>query len=480
MKAPPVAKASAPPPARHAALERGARDTAARGTAAPGLLGPRPAGPRPQSRADLVPLGSPSALPPALRRSYERRLGIDLEGVRLHRGAAAAEVVRAAGADALAVGDDIMLDAGKGGPDSAEGRDLLLHELAHVAQHRTGQAQGETLRDGPLKQGVGRLPPEGDFDRGEGAGPETQHVLFDQDGIDLDAGDLATLRELAGRQTGAVIVDIYGYASAEGDPEYNVNLSAHRAMRVRQTLESLLPPTAVFSVHARGQVGSFGRAPQNRRVGIDIRPSSVQLGAIGLMGQLGRRPGLLGGDLRLHLDPMLLAPPTIGDPGPRPYTLDPSGPAIVPSRIPSPYAIPGVGGTPPLGVGPAPAPAWTMPSVPRRPEGVRAEDFDMAPLARSAGLRGVPLTDGWGWSARESFLTQTDGLMRLGVPPWLAGFWVQMSIESAFEYRMADEHPNFSDRMQREDDIRGTSPHMLKLDLLKLPDYTRRFLEFVR
>ena len=92
----------------------------------------------------------------------------------------------------------------------------------------------------------------------------------------------------------------------------------------------------------------------------------------------------------------------------------------------------------------------------------------------------MPLTDGWGWSARESFLTQTDGLMRLGVPPWLAGFWVQMSIESAFEYRMADEHPNFSDRMQREDDIRGTSPHMLKLDLLKLPDYTRRFLEFVR
>ncbi|MDG2527884.1 eCIS core domain-containing protein [Caulobacter endophyticus] len=489
MKAPPVARSDTPPPARHAALERGARDTAARGTAAPGLLGSRPAGPRALPRSNLAPLGSASGLPPALQRSYERRLGVDLDGVRLHRGAAAAEAAQGAGADALAVGDDIMLGAGKGRPDSAEGRELLLHELAHVAQHRTGQANGETLRDGPLKQGIGRAPPEGEFYREEGAGPETQHVLFEHDGASLDAADMNTLRDLAASQTGAVIIDVYGYSSAEGDPEYNMNLSAHRAMRVKQALESLLPPTTVFSVHARGQASSFGPPLQNRRVGINVRPSTVQMGAIGLLGHLGRRPSLLGGDLRFRLDPTLLLPPTLSEPEPRPYTLDPSGPAVRPAHVPSPFAITGIGGAPPLGagavaMGPAPGPvfAWNpaLMFVPQRPQGVRADDFDMGPLALAASSRGVTLMDGWGASARQRFLEQTDGLMRLGFPPWLAGYLAQRSIEKAFEYRMAEEHPNFMDHMQREDEIRGTAPHTLEIDLLKVPDYTRRLIEFFR
>lgn len=77
-------------------------------------------------------------LPDADRTEFEKRLGTGLSAVRLHRGPAAAASARAVGARAYTVGSHIVLGAGE--PSGVEGRRLLAHELAHVAQQQDSGA----------------------------------------------------------------------------------------------------------------------------------------------------------------------------------------------------------------------------------------------------------------------------------------------------------------------------------------------------
>src|SRR5579871_276635 len=81
--------------------------------------------------------GGGRALPDGERAFFERRLGRDLSSVRVHDDAAAADSAQAMGARAYTVGSDVVLGAGAR-LDGAGGRDLLAHELAHVAQQGRG------------------------------------------------------------------------------------------------------------------------------------------------------------------------------------------------------------------------------------------------------------------------------------------------------------------------------------------------------
>jgi hypothetical protein len=66
--------------------------------------------------------------------------GHDFSRVRVHSGPEAAMLAQRARARAYAVGHDIVLDRGET-IDGATGRQLLVHELAHVVQYdRSGQA----------------------------------------------------------------------------------------------------------------------------------------------------------------------------------------------------------------------------------------------------------------------------------------------------------------------------------------------------
>src|SRR5262245_5353936 len=56
-------------------------------------------------------VGGGSALPPALRAKFQRSLGVDLAGVRLHTGPASDAASRAMSARAFAVGDDVHFGA---------------------------------------------------------------------------------------------------------------------------------------------------------------------------------------------------------------------------------------------------------------------------------------------------------------------------------------------------------------------------------
>jgi hypothetical protein len=73
----------------------------------------------------------------ATRRFFERRFGgEDFGAVRIHTDAAAADSARALRAAAYTAGNHIVFGRARYDPDSAPGRHLLAHELAHTMQQR--------------------------------------------------------------------------------------------------------------------------------------------------------------------------------------------------------------------------------------------------------------------------------------------------------------------------------------------------------
>jgi hypothetical protein len=70
----------------------------------------------------------------AVRNQFEPLFGVDFSKVRLHTGEQAAESARAIKALAYTFGDNIVFD--QYAPGTESGRNLLAHELAHVAQQQ--------------------------------------------------------------------------------------------------------------------------------------------------------------------------------------------------------------------------------------------------------------------------------------------------------------------------------------------------------
>ncbi len=94
---------------------------------------------------------STTALPlPATTRSYfERRLGTDLSGVRLHQGEAAARAAAEVGARAFATGSHLVFGRTAPPLQGAAGEQLLAHELAHVVLGHDGINRYDELESTP-------------------------------------------------------------------------------------------------------------------------------------------------------------------------------------------------------------------------------------------------------------------------------------------------------------------------------------------
>ena len=75
-----------------------------------------------------------------MRRFFEPRLGTDLSGVRIHARGRSADLARAVNARAFTIGRDVVFGSGQFAPQTSDGRRLLAHELAHVAQQTSGVA----------------------------------------------------------------------------------------------------------------------------------------------------------------------------------------------------------------------------------------------------------------------------------------------------------------------------------------------------
>ncbi|MDQ0711602.1 hypothetical protein QFZ55_001054 [Streptomyces luteogriseus] len=84
--------------------------------------------------------GAGQPLDPGVRRELEERLGHDLSRVRLHTDRDAGRLADLLGADAVAVGQDILFREGAYRPGTDEGRRLLAHELLHTVQNPHGLA----------------------------------------------------------------------------------------------------------------------------------------------------------------------------------------------------------------------------------------------------------------------------------------------------------------------------------------------------
>jgi hypothetical protein len=74
----------------------------------------------------------------ATRAFMEPRFGHDFSGVRVHTDAKAAESARTINALAFTVGRDVVLGEKECAPGTAEGKQLLAHELTHVIQQENG------------------------------------------------------------------------------------------------------------------------------------------------------------------------------------------------------------------------------------------------------------------------------------------------------------------------------------------------------
>jgi outer membrane protein OmpA-like peptidoglycan-associated protein len=344
-------KSSTPPSGQARALARAEHeaDHVADAVLDGGGAGHRPHAEVPDTGTAAVPgVGVP--LGPARRAFFQRRLGADLSTVRVHEGAAADRAARDQHANAYTVGEHVVLG------DDAD-HTVLAHELVHVVQQRGAGRSAVQRQEKTRTSGIGSTPPKVDFDFVENrATSEDARVLFPHDSVSFSVADVASLIERvpANRQ---LIVDIDGYASTEGDAQYNVNLSAHRAAALREILQRLLPQAKVL-VHAHGATAAFGDPAANRRVGVRFTEAPVQLvpplstSGPGSGRERDRHPTLLPG----HLDPGLgtfppnidirIDDPVLGQPGksrsqgppqlfpPRVPELPPPGPASPPQLFP--------------------------------------------------------------------------------------------------------------------------------------------------
>ncbi|HEU5059027.1 MAG TPA: DUF4157 domain-containing protein, partial [Kofleriaceae bacterium] len=137
-----------------------ARESVARPRVSPGkraMSDGHPAAPAPQATA--APSGGGRPLPRSLQAEMQSLLGVDLGAIRVHEDGLAA----AAGARAFTRGTDIHFAPGQYDPDSLRGRELIGHELAHVAQQARGEVAATAEIGGVEVNADAGL--EGDADR---------------------------------------------------------------------------------------------------------------------------------------------------------------------------------------------------------------------------------------------------------------------------------------------------------------------------
>jgi hypothetical protein len=145
--------------------------------AATGTDAPPDAAPAKVTDAIAAP-GQGRPLAPDTRETIERKLPVDLRGVRVHDDAAAQDAARAIDARAFTHGSDIWLGHGESDRDVG----LMAHEAAHVAQQagKVAPSKAKAKKDGPV------------IERWEApAGSELESGYVDTGKLELAVGKLA-------------------------------------------------------------------------------------------------------------------------------------------------------------------------------------------------------------------------------------------------------------------------------------------------
>lgn len=190
------------------------------------------------------------------RAFFEPRFGHDLSGVRVHTGTLADESARGMNARAYTLGSDIVFASGGFAPGTREGRQLLAHELTHVLQQR-GERVAQ-LRHAPrlVQRKCGKTDlgdPKPDCTPSQ-AGVAGWQLRFKVGCDELLPGEAAKVDNLkVGSQ-----LNIHGYASREGDPGFNDQLSCHRANVVADLVRSQRADCPVLGTFKHGASPATG------------------------------------------------------------------------------------------------------------------------------------------------------------------------------------------------------------------------------
>lgn len=249
---------------------------------------------------------------------------------------------------------------------------------------------------------LGKKPPSEPFTVATGKGPEDTHVLFKADTDVLRPHEDRKLFSLIAAAKGAETLTVHGYASEEGEAQYNLNLSAHRAVSVKKALDRHLPKGSQIDAVARGETSAFGPRPQNRRAGIERKKKSSTRFPLPRS-----RPGLLI-EPRLRLDLPSLHPD---------FRIGPGGPRNKLLFFP-------------------PEPFLQLPDYPA--------------LVKPFLLRGVPV------SARELEVIVSnrqrayDFFLGAGAPPQLAATLADTATSFAYDRQLSLQHPTKSEELERK------------------------------
>ena len=201
--------------------------------------------------------------------------GVNFEDVKIHNNSATAAVAKELNADAFTVGNDIYFDSSHYSPETAPGKKLLAHELAHVLQQSGGsvsrslkntsvqinehvpyqsalQMKEETSKKEHPQKSSEKMksqfnPP---------AGPSRElvgKIFFPFDVSTLDADDekilnkVATDYALMSPKIHVLALELIGHADKRGGDTYNQDLGTKRAESVKAYLDLKMGKLSCYS-----------------------------------------------------------------------------------------------------------------------------------------------------------------------------------------------------------------------------------------
>jgi hypothetical protein len=109
---------------------------------------------------DVVGSGGGQPLDAGVRGGMEASFGHDFSDVRVHTDTRASDSAKAVQAHAYTVGSDIVFQADRYSPGTADGQRMLAHELTHVVQQRSGPVDAT-----PAGGGISVSDPSDRFER---------------------------------------------------------------------------------------------------------------------------------------------------------------------------------------------------------------------------------------------------------------------------------------------------------------------------
>ncbi len=198
--------------------------------------------------------GTGQPLPRQWQHFFEPRLGLDLSGVRIHTDSHAQAAARRLGAQAFTMGRDVAFARDRWSPHSREGRSLLAHELAHVAQQSGQSGPARVDRRIDVHQ-AGQRPLGGSLSWGEHVQGFFQElcpgISWQLSGDSIVPGDAASCGavSLAGVSTPESCQCVCSFTSAQG-PHVRIEHEASSNDTVR---ESRNPD--VYRIRLSGQQG---------------------------------------------------------------------------------------------------------------------------------------------------------------------------------------------------------------------------------